>query len=66
MWLGFFIAKTLLERNRAKLIFATGTSTYATKTSIEIATGAVVSVIWDRKNLVFDNQIGLDNTRVQI
>jgi hypothetical protein len=26
----------------------------------------VVSVIWDRKNLVFDNQIGLDNTRVQI
>jgi two-component system sensor histidine kinase RegB len=66
MGLGLFIAKTLLERTRAKLIFANGTSTYATKPSLEFATGAVVSVIWDRKNLIFDSQIGPENMPVQI
>lgn len=66
MGLGLFIAKTLLERTRAKLIFANGTSTYATKPSLEFATGAVVSVIWDRKNLIFDSQIGPENMPVEI
>ncbi|MDB3876292.1 ActS/PrrB/RegB family redox-sensitive histidine kinase, partial [Amylibacter sp.] len=66
MGLGLFIAKTLLERTRAKLIFANGTSTYATKPSLEFATGAVVSVIWDRKNLIFDSQIGPENMPVQL
>jgi len=66
MGLGLFIAKTLLERTRAKLIFANGNSTYATKPALEFAKGAVVSVIWDRKNITFDTQIGHENIRMQI
>ena len=66
MGLGLFIAKTLLERTGAQLIFANGTSTTAPNAAFEFATGAVVSVIWIRKDILANTELGPENIPVQI
>jgi two-component system sensor histidine kinase RegB len=66
MGLGLFIAKTLLERTGAQLIFANGTSTVAPNATFEFATGAVVSVIWIRKDILANTELGPKNIPVQI
>lgn len=51
MGLGLFIAKTLLERSGAELIFANGPEMYAASGEFSERTGAVVEVIWPRRKI---------------
>ncbi len=48
MGLGLFIAKTLLERSGAELIFANGADPYLPKSTQDRKIGAIVEVIWPR------------------
>lgn len=49
MGLGLFIAKTLLERSGAELVFANGSSAFKSRPSHAPRTGALVEVGWPRK-----------------
>lgn len=51
MGLGLFIAKTLLERSGAELVFANGTDGYAGPRSGAMRTGAIVEVSWPRRKI---------------
>ncbi len=52
MGLGLFIAKTLLERTGAELTFSNGqTGEHDLPIELSSPTGAIVTVIWDRKTL---------------
>ena len=66
MGLGLFIAKTMLERTNAKLTFANGTVTAAPSPALESATGAMVSVIWDRDNFRESDKIDPKNIHVKL
>lgn len=66
MGLGLFIAKTLLERSNARLTFANGTATAAPSPALESATGAMVSVIWDRQDIAEPSGTDPQNSPVQI
>ena len=66
MGLGLFIAKTMLERTNAKLTFANGTATAAPSPALEFATGAMVSVIWDRYNFSSSEKVDLKNKHVKL
>ena len=66
MGLGLFIAKTMLERTNAKLTFANGTVTAAPSPALEFATGAMVSVVWDRDNFRESEKIDPKNYLVKL
>lgn len=66
MGLGLFIAKTMLERTNATLVFANGTATAAPSPALEFATGAMVSVIWDRDNFRGTEKIDPKNNLVKL
>jgi two-component system sensor histidine kinase RegB len=66
MGLGLFIAKTMLERTNASLIFANGTATAAPSPALEYATGAMVSVIWKRDEISKVTESGPKNLHVQL
>jgi two-component system sensor histidine kinase RegB len=66
MGLGLFIAKTLLERSGASLIFANGTATAAPNPALEFATGAMVSVTWLRNEIKLEDSVGPQNIQVKI
>ncbi len=51
MGLGLFIAKTLLERSGAELVFANGSSAFKGRPSHAPRTGALVEVVWPRKEI---------------
>ncbi len=66
MGLGLFIAKTMLERTNARLTFANGTATAAPSPALEFATGAMVSVIWDRHNFSKSDKLDHKNQHVKL
>ncbi|WP_204112614.1 sensor histidine kinase RegB [Shimia biformata] len=51
MGLGLFIAKTLLERSGAELIFANGSDTFSPRQGTGERRGAIVEVIWPRAEI---------------
>lgn len=51
MGLGLFIAKTLLERTGAELIFANGTDRYVESSPGATQVGAIVEVKWPRRKI---------------
>lgn len=69
MGLGLFIAKTLLERTGADLIFANGADAPGSTTTQSERTGAIVEVTWPRSRLdtnMGENRVPLgDNTPFQ-
>ena len=56
MGLGLFIAKTLLERSGARLVFRNGTATPPRETGtppeFALPSGAVVTVTWPRAHVM--------------
>jgi len=51
MGLGLFIAKTLLERSGAELVFANGADPYSEHLSTDHHVGAIVEVVWPRSKI---------------
>ena len=51
MGLGLFIAKTLLERTGANLVFANGSDPFLKDAELPAQRGAVVDVVWPRANI---------------
>lgn len=51
MGLGLFIAKTLLERSGAELVFANGTDPFLMSDEIPLRSGAIVDVSWPRETI---------------
>jgi two-component system, sensor histidine kinase RegB len=52
MGLGLFIAKTLLERSGAKLMFANGSDPFVDSEKRPARSGAVVEVVWPIKQIL--------------
>lgn len=58
MGLGLFIAKTLLERSGADLVFANGSDSFRKREGFSDRTGAFVEVSWPRARLEEDTRQG--------
>ena len=57
MGLGLFIAKTLLERTGAEVIFSNGSDRYTSEVGDDGHIGAIVEVHWSRTAIVADPQV---------
>ena len=66
MGLGLFIAKTMLERTGAQLAFMNGTSVAASSPVLDFATGAMVTVTWQRDRISAATQFESKNQRVKL
>lgn len=59
MGLGLFIAKTLLQRSGAKVVFSNATDPFLSEEDKTDRPGAIVSVIWPHETIgLLDDQIG--------
>jgi len=66
MGLGLFIAKTLLERTGATLTFANAKGGSGSDSIIDLATGAMVSVSWDRSRINAESELIQKNQPVSL
>jgi two-component system, sensor histidine kinase RegB len=63
MGLGLFIAKTLLERSGAVLMFANGSDPFLDSETRPARSGAVVEVVWPTKRLIAPTDIAKGENR---
>lgn len=63
MGLGLFIAKTLLERSGATLMFANGSDPFVDSEKRPLRSGAIVEVIWPMKRILAPSDLATGENR---